>query len=572
MIRRLGAFIVAVALTATACSSSGENSKGSDSQLKGATAGPVVGGSNKTTLPVKIPTPAATKKPMTLCTSTWNPFDPTTPMGTKNLLAYAAFNSTPSTATATLSIDDGKVAENGGSVTLTVTVKINNPLKQELHMQFGWSTYDKAAVAGSDYTKNTGAIDVIVTGTEAQLTSITKTYAIKVLIMNDQIPEVDDMWRQITEDMSVRIGVCPSPAIKILKDTANVLISEDDTMFDALGRGGNEGDIVDGYLLSVAAGEAYADAFQEPDMTKYVASYLGDLYAKRGTPIIYSKSTTSSDDVFVFTTSKAVIVTFRGSEQSQDWLTDLMVGYVGTGYSFTGYGPELAHAGFWGAVANLYPDLLSTVRTAAASGKKVYVTGHSLGAAMASVFAFRAQKDGLNIEKVSTIGSPRAFSGNTAYDYSVMGLGPRTSRWIFDDDIVTHIPSTGALVGLCVALAVLAPYLPAGVVISGAACSTAVSNALLSISGIADDFRHVGEVRRFEGDIGGDNCVNFKLTYPRDIFGPPTIAINDYESVLVSGDDHSIARYVNAFWRSLSPSSQKSLRPAPSDPRFNCKP
>lgn len=563
---RLSAFLIASVMLGVGCSASEGASDSSSGPLKGAA--PV--GAAKTTVPLKLPT--TTAKPLSLCTAVWNPFDPTTQLGTKNLLSYAAFNSVPTTATAKLSIDDGSIAENGGAVTLTVTVNILNPLKQELFMQFGWSTYDKLATAGSDYTKNSGSVDIVIKGNEAKQTSITKTYPITVAIINDQVPEVDDMWRQITEDLQVKIGVCPSPAITIVKSTGNITIAEDDTMFDALGRGGAEGDIIDGYLLAVASGEAYTDAFNEPDMPKYVSMYLGDLYKRRGTPIIYSKTTSNSDDVFVFTTQKAVVVTFRGSEQAQDWTTDLTVAYTPTGYSFTGYGVELAHSGFWTAVSNLYPDLLKTVKAAAASGKKVYVAGHSLGAAMSTVFAFRAKKDGVPIEKVSTVGSPRAFSGNTALDYNLMGLGPRTSRWIFDDDMVTHIPSTGALVGLCPLLAIAELFLPGGVAISATACADAVSNALLSLTGIADDFRHVGEVRRFEGDINGNNCVDFKLTYPTDLFGPPAILINDYESTFVSGYDHSISRYVNAFWRSLSAASQNSLKAPPNDPRFICKP
>ena len=562
MNRRLGAVIVAIALTTASCSSSSTDSKESDQQLKGAPAGPVAGGSSKTTIPVKIPTPTASKKPMTLCTSTWNPFDPTTPVGTKNLLAYAAYKSIPSMASATLSIDDAKVSEATSSATLTVTVKITNPQKQELHLQFGWAAYNNTAVESSDFVKSNGAVDVTVTGAQAQLTSLTRTYPIKVSLINDQLPEVDDMWRQVTEDMNVRIGVCPSPAIKILKDTANVVITEDDTVFDALGSTNNERELIDGYLLAVAAEEVYASkAYENASLANYISGYLGDLYAKRGTPIVYSNSSPFSDEVIVFTTSKAVVVDFRGSQQTQDFLTDLRVDFTGTGASSLKYGPELAHIGFWEAVDHQYSGLIAAVRSAMTGGKKVYVTGHSLGAAMATIFAFRAQKDGINIEKVSTIGSPRAFNGNAALDYYDMGLGTRTTRWIFDDDVVTHIPSEGALIALCTLAMLTVP----------AFGTTVCASAAGVFIGLTDDYRHVGLVRRFEADFGGDNCVNFHLAMPEDLWGPPTYKINDYESTLISVNDHSTYRYINGFWRSMSPTAQALVKPAPNDPRFVCE-
>lgn len=498
---------------------------------------------------------------MTLCTATWNPFDPSTQLGTKNLLGFAAYKSVPTMASATLSIDDAKISENAGSATLTVKVNIINPQKQELHLQFGWATYDKTAIATSDYVKSSGAIDVNVTGSDSQQTSITRTYPITISIVNDQVPEVDDMWRQVTEDMQVRIGVCPSPAIKILKDTAGVVITEDDTVFDTLGGSSSEQELIDGYLLAVAAEEVYASkGYENSSLADYISKYLGDLYAKRGTPIVYSNSTASSDEVIVFTTSKAVVVDFRGSQQSLDFLTDLRVDFTGTGFLSPKYGLELAHVGFWQAVDHLYSALITAVRTAMTGGKKVYVTGHSLGAAMATVFAFRATKDGVPIEKVSTIGSPRAFNGNAALDYYDMGLGPRTTRWIFNDDVVTHIPNEGALAALCTLAILTVPSFGTTV------CASAVGVFL----GLTDDYRHVGLVRQFEADFGGNHCVNFHLAYPESIWGPPAYKINDYASLLISVSDHSTYRYINGFWRSMSAAAQALVKPAPNDPRFVC--
>jgi len=64
------------------------------------------------------------------------------------------------------------------------------------------------------------------------------------------------------------------------------------------------------------------------------------------------------------------------------------------------------HEGFKGAADSLWPDVKVRVGEVAA-GKRLWITGHSLGAAMAVIVAARFVADGRDIEGVYPLGQPR---------------------------------------------------------------------------------------------------------------------------------------------------------------------
>lgn len=94
------------------------------------------------------------------------------------------------------------------------------------------------------------------------------------------------------------------------------------------------------------------------------------------------------------------------------------------------------HQGFKKEVDDLWPmvkeDLLAASKT-----RKAWFTGHSLGAAMATIMASRCNCDPNmpNIEEVYTFGSPRV--GWKKYCKS---LNVKHHRWVNNNDIVTRVP------------------------------------------------------------------------------------------------------------------------------------
>lgn len=145
---------------------------------------------------------------------------------------------------------------------------------------------------------------------------------------------------------------------------------------------------------------------------------------------------------FVARRDDIVIVAFRGTEpiNADDWLSD--VNYHQR--TLDDDVPGLLHGGFANALgAGVSEQMRDAVASLAAEEKtRLFITGHSLGGALAVLAAallhFHFHR---RIAGVFTYGQPRvgnpAFS--TAYDQA---LGAVTFRYVNDLDLVPHVPPT----------------------------------------------------------------------------------------------------------------------------------
>ncbi len=132
----------------------------------------------------------------------------------------------------------------------------------------------------------------------------------------------------------------------------------------------------------------------------------------------------------------AVIVAFRGSASATDWFSNLDRHQAR--FPMT---PGWIHRGFG---ESMDPDTMVDLRDAIAElrqrGDGVYATGHSRGAAQATIFASRYWVDGL-----WTFGSPRVGDGDFARDvdrrYPL--LSDKHLRYVFESDPVVHLPLIG---------------------------------------------------------------------------------------------------------------------------------
>jgi len=95
------------------------------------------------------------------------------------------------------------------------------------------------------------------------------------------------------------------------------------------------------------------------------------------------------------------------------------------------------HRGFKEALDEVWPDLLPHIKNLHRKGCKIWMTGHSLGAALATLAASRFG----NVQGVYTFGSPRVGDGlfRELLKISIY-------RIVNNDDIVPHIPPSGAYV------------------------------------------------------------------------------------------------------------------------------
>ena len=90
---------------------------------------------------------------------------------------------------------------------------------------------------------------------------------------------------------------------------------------------------------------------------------------------------------FIATDSSTVVVAFRGTKSFEDIITDLEFKPVPIGP-----GLPLAHDGFVKSITAVYTSIETTLKPHLGQ-KQLFITGHSLGAALASLLAYRLSLD-----------------------------------------------------------------------------------------------------------------------------------------------------------------------------------
>lgn len=131
-----------------------------------------------------------------------------------------------------------------------------------------------------------------------------------------------------------------------------------------------------------------------------------------------------------------LVIVCRGTEPTEfaDIASDLAAIPVP---SSTGIGK--LHLGFKKSVDNIWPTLHELANDYGKT-RTVWCTGHSLGAAMATIVAYRLQRseDTPNPQALFTYGSPRV--GNKAYIKGVEASGLLAFRFVNNADIVARVP------------------------------------------------------------------------------------------------------------------------------------
>lgn len=135
----------------------------------------------------------------------------------------------------------------------------------------------------------------------------------------------------------------------------------------------------------------------------------------------------------------AIIISFRGSEDINNWISDLAVIRVDYPYC----DGCSVHQGFLHAEQAVYPDILNAVKDLSNSHRSatIVLTGHSLGAALALLTALDLANDGFK-PKVYNYGCPRIFNqagADFASSSSASGVTVAARRTHYKD-MVVHTP------------------------------------------------------------------------------------------------------------------------------------
>ena len=121
------------------------------------------------------------------------------------------------------------------------------------------------------------------------------------------------------------------------------------------------------------------------------------------------------------------IITIRGTDNDQNWAEDLSFRVredrpIGIP----------VHAGFDRVTRLVYEDVKPYLKP----GYKTYLTGHSLGAAVAAILAIYLIEDGVSVERVVTFGEPRFTTTDGAKRLQFLPL----IRVVDEYDIVPYVP------------------------------------------------------------------------------------------------------------------------------------
>ena len=128
-------------------------------------------------------------------------------------------------------------------------------------------------------------------------------------------------------------------------------------------------------------------------------------------------------------TNKELIICFRGTEPTQvaDLMADVKV------WRKPAREKGLVHFGFAQALDKVYDKIIDQIDRINTTGLKMICTGHSLGAALATIFASR-----IDAKHLYTFGSPRV--GNKDFVKEMDKDGITHYRFVNNNDIVTKIP------------------------------------------------------------------------------------------------------------------------------------
>ena len=142
------------------------------------------------------------------------------------------------------------------------------------------------------------------------------------------------------------------------------------------------------------------------------------------------------------------VVAFRGTESTQDVITDLNTFSTKLSAYFPFITPEndlTAHSGFVKGVASVYQDVKNNIRSPIYDG-----CGHSMGSAEIQIFAYVYYQDtGIRPRHLISFGSPRVFIETAETPTSRYNLALDHLRVMNTNDMVTYMPTNdSSLMGL----------------------------------------------------------------------------------------------------------------------------
>ncbi|MDJ0510033.1 MAG: lipase family protein [Crocosphaera sp.] len=137
---------------------------------------------------------------------------------------------------------------------------------------------------------------------------------------------------------------------------------------------------------------------------------------------------------FVMSKDANIVVVFRGSDNIKDWLANFQAVYDPGPFKET-----KVHEGFQDALFPSVIGITNLIDSAQPKDKRIWLTGHSLGGALCSLYAGMLIEHGYEVYGIYTYASPRPGNGAFASKLNDRVIGPHY-RVVNAGDVVPHVP------------------------------------------------------------------------------------------------------------------------------------
>ncbi len=195
------------------------------------------------------------------------------------------------------------------------------------------------------------------------------------------------------------------------------------------------------YLLATAAGNAYRGRVKDLEGDGF-ADKFQHLYTSLGLAVDAFIESGEEDgtgtQALVVSDDRIVLVIFCGSEghdtaaAMSDWWTDAKFWPL-----------EIEdvriHRGFHQALESVWAELDGAVKGRLEDGRTLWLTGHSLGGALANLAAYRWSREQVPVAGVYTFAAPKTGDAAFVTDFQER-LGQRSQQWSTTLDPVPRVP------------------------------------------------------------------------------------------------------------------------------------
>src|SRR5262245_17055102 len=208
--------------------------------------------------------------------------------------------------------------------------------------------------------------------------------------------------------------------------------------------------------------ELYVDAAGDPRNAHYLARASALAYRDEPAGQAGFRDELSLDaklisvgntQVYVAQNDAVIVLAFRGSQAptSADGLKDWLVsnadnfliipeGRAGSDFAAAGVGARF-HRGFVDSLGSVWDPLFAATEEAIKQKERpVWVTGHSLGGALAQLGAWRLHRNFVPVHQVYTFGAPMVGNADASAAFE-QNLGNKVFRFVDPGDLVPKLPT-----------------------------------------------------------------------------------------------------------------------------------